>query len=121
MIAQMVGAGQLIQLLFGLDYAYAVVIVGILASLGLPFYASYALQGNLKQAIPVMMAIAAKERIHFNRTGYYLATGDEQMRLILDTEWTEVDSRQPVQWWGVHDRVTVYERMADETSAGPSA
>jgi len=49
------------------------------------------------------------------------ATGDEQMRLILDTEWTEVDSRQPVQWWGVHDRVTVYERMADETSAGPSA
>ena len=30
MIAQMVGAGKLIQLLFGLDYIYAVVIVGIL-------------------------------------------------------------------------------------------
>ena len=30
LIAQMVGAGQLIQLLFGLPYAYAVVIVGIL-------------------------------------------------------------------------------------------
>ncbi len=30
LIAQMVGAGQLIQLLFGLDYAYAVVIVGVL-------------------------------------------------------------------------------------------
>jgi cation/acetate symporter len=30
MIAQMVGAGQLIKLLFGLDYIYAVVIVGIL-------------------------------------------------------------------------------------------
>jgi cation/acetate symporter len=30
LIAQMVGAGQLIKLLFGLDYAYAVVIVGIL-------------------------------------------------------------------------------------------
>jgi cation/acetate symporter len=30
LIAQMVGAGQLIKLLFGLDYAYAVIIVGIL-------------------------------------------------------------------------------------------
>jgi len=30
LIAQMVGAGQLIQLLFGLDYLYAVVIVGVL-------------------------------------------------------------------------------------------
>ena len=30
LIAQMVGAGQLIQLLFGLDYLYAVVLVGVL-------------------------------------------------------------------------------------------
>ena len=30
LIAQMVGAGKLIQLLFGLDYLYAVIIVGIL-------------------------------------------------------------------------------------------
>ena len=30
LIAQMVGAGQLIQLLFGLDYLYAIVIVGLL-------------------------------------------------------------------------------------------
>lgn len=30
LIAQMVGAGQLIKLLFGLDYAYAVIIVGVL-------------------------------------------------------------------------------------------
>lgn len=30
LIAQMVGAGQLIQLLFGLDYAYAVFLVGVL-------------------------------------------------------------------------------------------
>lgn len=33
LIAQMVGAGQLIKLLFGLDYAYAVVIVGVLMML----------------------------------------------------------------------------------------
>ena len=30
LIAQMVGAGQLIKLLFGLDYCIAVIIVGIL-------------------------------------------------------------------------------------------
>ena len=33
MIAQMVGAGQLIKVLFGLDYSYAVVIVGVLMML----------------------------------------------------------------------------------------
>lgn len=33
LIAQMVGAGQLIKLLFGLDYAYALVIVGVLMML----------------------------------------------------------------------------------------
>lgn len=38
------------------------------------------------------------------------ATGDDQMHLILDTDWIEVDSHQPVQWWGQHDRVTVYQR-----------
>ena len=37
LIAQMVGAGQLIKLLFGLDYAYAVVIVGILMILYVSF------------------------------------------------------------------------------------
>jgi cation/acetate symporter len=37
MIAQMVGAGQLIQLLFGLPYAYAVVIVGVLMILYVTF------------------------------------------------------------------------------------
>lgn len=30
LIAQMVGAGKLIELLFGLDYMYAVIIVGVL-------------------------------------------------------------------------------------------
>jgi cation/acetate symporter len=37
MIAQMVGAGQLIQLLFGLPYNYAVVIVGVLMILYVTF------------------------------------------------------------------------------------
>jgi len=37
LIAQMVGAGQLIQILFGLDYAYAVIMVGILMILYVTF------------------------------------------------------------------------------------
>jgi cation/acetate symporter len=37
LIAQMVGAGQLIELLFGLDYTYAVVIVGVLMILYVSF------------------------------------------------------------------------------------
>ena len=37
-------------------------------------------------------------------------TGDDEMRLLLEKDWTEVDSRLPVQRWGVRDRVTVYER-----------
>jgi cation/acetate symporter len=37
MIAQMVGAGQLIQLLFGLPYIYAVIIVGVLMILYVTF------------------------------------------------------------------------------------
>ncbi|ATN35153.1 cation acetate symporter [Rhizobium sp. ACO-34A] len=37
LIAQMVGAGKLIQLLFGLDYAYAVVLVGVLMVLYVTF------------------------------------------------------------------------------------
>lgn len=37
LVAQMVGAGQLIELLFGLDYIYAVVIVGILMTLYVVF------------------------------------------------------------------------------------
>jgi hypothetical protein len=38
------------------------------------------------------------------------ATGDDAMHGLLEGQWTEVDSRLPVQWWGQHDRVTVYER-----------
>lgn len=37
LIAQMVGAGQLIQILFGMDYEYAVIIVGILMILYVTF------------------------------------------------------------------------------------
>jgi hypothetical protein len=59
-----------------------------------------------------LMAYKGKRVIYIGE-GHGRGTGDDQMHLILDTDWTEVDSRQPVQWWGQHDRVTVYERGAD--------
>jgi hypothetical protein len=37
-------------------------------------------------------------------------TGDEELYELLTKEWTEVASRVPVQWDGLHDVVTVYER-----------
>jgi hypothetical protein len=37
-------------------------------------------------------------------------TGDDEMHLILERDWTEVDSRRPVQFWTVNDWVRVFER-----------
>jgi hypothetical protein len=57
----------------------------------------------------ILMAHKGK-RVIFIGWGRGGATGDDELYRILDTDWTEVDSRQPVQWWGQRDRVTVYER-----------
>lgn len=38
------------------------------------------------------------------------ATGDDAMHSLLETQWRELDARQPVQWWGQHDFVIVYAR-----------
>jgi hypothetical protein len=40
-------------------------------------------------------------------------TGDEELFEVLGKEWTEVASRVPVQWDGLHDVVTVYERAGE--------
>lgn len=37
-------------------------------------------------------------------------TGDEDMHKMLDNEWRTVACHRPVQWWGVHDYITVYDR-----------
>ena len=39
-------------------------------------------------------------------------TGEDEINRILEKGWTEIDSRQPVQFWGIHDRLIVYERGA---------
>lgn len=37
-------------------------------------------------------------------------TGDDDLHELLRTEWREVAGHVPVQWFGMHDRVTVYDR-----------
>ena len=50
------------------------VIIGILASVGLGYFQDFLLAANVRQAVPLLQNIAAKERIHYNRTGRYLAS-----------------------------------------------
>ncbi|OIN80619.1 hypothetical protein K3U93_09125 [Mycobacterium malmoense] len=61
----------------------------------------------------IVLAYEGKRVIYIGETEGH--TGDDELRRILETDWTEVDSRQPVQWWGVHDRVTVHERVDPHT------
>lgn len=55
-----------------------VVVIGILATVGGSFFQAHVLEANVGQALPYLNSIAAKNRIHYNRTGYYLATGSEE-------------------------------------------
>ena len=64
LIAQMVGAGQLIKLLFGLDYWVAVVIVGVLMMVRVMADAVFAL----------MLELAAQQG-----TAFVLVTHDQQL------------------------------------------
>lgn len=54
------------------------VILGLLASIGLPSLRLQILKGNLEEAKPYLMAIASKERIYFTQNGSYYANTDEQ-------------------------------------------
>lgn len=54
------------------------VIVGVLASIGLPIYQGYIRTVNLEKATPYLRSIATKQQIRFNRTGRYLTTLSEQ-------------------------------------------
>ena len=79
MIAQMVGAGQLIQLLFGLPYTYAVVIVGVLMILYVTFGGMIAttwvqiIKAMLLLGGATYMAIAALAHFGFNLNTMFAA------------------------------------------------
>lgn len=41
-------------------------------------------------------------------------TGDDDFHALLAHEWEEIADHKPVQWWGIHDYITVYERQEVE-------
>ena len=72
MIAQMVGAGQLIKVLFGLEYQYAVMIVGVLMMLYVLFGGMTAttwvqiIKAGMLLVGATFMALAVLYQFHFN-------------------------------------------------------
>lgn len=38
--------------------------------------------------------------------------GDDQMFEEFENKWDEVDRHKPVQWWGLHDIIAIYDRKA---------
>jgi len=51
------------------------------------------------------------QRIIYIGEGDGGCTGDDALHKILETEWAEVEYHAPVQWWGLHDIVFVYDRL----------
>lgn len=45
-------------------------------------------------------------------------TGDGAFFAALERAWEEVATHRPVQWFGIHDYITVYERKAGMNEAG---
>jgi hypothetical protein len=52
------------------------------------------------------------DRIVYIGEGSYGCCGDENMWRLIEAEWVEVVDHRPVQFYGMHDWVTVYERKA---------
>lgn len=53
------------------------------------------------------------DRLIFIGEGDGGCTGDEVLFELLRDAWTEVAEHRPVQWYGLHDYVTVYDRNGD--------
>lgn len=62
-----------------IELMVVMVIVGILASIGANIYSGHMRQANVSRAIPYLQNIAAKQRIHYNRTGKYINSEDENI------------------------------------------
>lgn len=54
------------------------------------------------------------DRIVFIGEGDGGCCGGDDMWTVLGTGWREVADHRPVQWFGLHDYVTVYERLTKE-------
>lgn len=49
-------------------------------------------------------------RVIYIGEGDFGCTGDDDLHELLAKEWREVADHVPVQWFGMHDRITVFER-----------
>lgn len=56
-----------------------IVIVGVLASVALPAFQGYLLEGRLSAAKPILLEIAAKQRIRKNERGTYFTKGSNAL------------------------------------------
>ncbi len=50
------------------------------------------------------------DRVVFIGEGEGGCTGDDRLFALLDADWVEVAAHRPVQWYGIHDHVIVYDR-----------
>lgn len=60
-------------------------------------------------ATPILRAFAG-DRIIYIGEGYGGCCGDDDLFELLGKEWAETAEHDPIQWWGIHDTVTVYDR-----------
>jgi hypothetical protein len=56
------------------------------------------------------------DRIIYIGEGSGGCCGDEGMRKLLESEWREIAEHQPVQWYGLHDFVIVYDRVGESVA-----
>lgn len=90
LIGQMVGAGKLIQILFGLEYIYAVIIVGILIIMYVTFGGMLAT--TWVQIIKACLLLGGATIIAFG--AYYTATGGSFSLEALFTKATEIHNKK---------------------------
>lgn len=53
------------------------------------------------------------DRVIYIGEGSWGCTGCAEFHAVLESEWDEIATHRPVQWYGIHDWVTVYERAAE--------
>ena len=56
------------------------------------------------------------DRVIYMGEGSGGCTGTDALHRRFDRRWEEIDEHIPIQWWGLHDRITVYQRRGRSRS-----